>query len=154
MSKQNILIHLPAGEGESIQMGPDEVLLFKAVGEETNGVLDCLEVKAAPKAGPPEHIHHQNDEAFYILEGEFMVKIGARLLKATSGTFCFVPRGIAHTWQNVGMQPGRMLVTCTPGGMDGYFKELSQVSSLLDMSQVLPIVQKYHTEVVGPPLGL
>jgi mannose-6-phosphate isomerase-like protein (cupin superfamily) len=154
MVTQNNVIHLTTDQGQSIRMAPDEALLFKAVGEETGGLLDYFEVMAAPKAGPPEHIHHQNDESLYILEGEFMVKIADRLLKAPPGTFCFIPRGIAHTWQNVGIQPGRMLVTCTPGGMDGYFKELSQVSSLLDMNQVLPIVQKYHGEVVGPPLGL
>jgi quercetin dioxygenase-like cupin family protein len=153
MINQSNVIYLPGGEGTVIQMGPDESLLFKAVGEQTGGVCDVLEDTVAPKAGPPEHIHHQNDEVLYILEGEFLVKIGDRLLKGTPGTFCFVPRGIAHTWQNVGTQTGRMLAFFTPGGMDGFFQALSQVSSLLDMSQVLPIAQKYSSEVVGPPLS-
>jgi mannose-6-phosphate isomerase-like protein (cupin superfamily) len=153
MINQSKAIHQSAGEGTLIQMGPDEALLFKAVGEQTGGCFDFFEGTAAPKAGPPEHIHHQNDEAFYVLEGEFLIKIGDRLLKATPGTFCFVPRGIAHTWQNVGTQTGRMLSLFTPGGMKGFFQALSQVSSLFDMSQVLPIAQKYHSEVVGPPLS-
>lgn len=153
MINQRNAIYRPASEGTVIHMGPDEALLFKAVGEQTGGVFDFFEGTMAPKAGPPEHIHHQNDESFYILEGEFLIKIGDRLLKATPGTFCFVPRGTAHTWQNVGAQPGRMLALCIPGGMDGFFRELSQVSSLLDMSQVLPINEKYHSEVVGPPLS-
>jgi mannose-6-phosphate isomerase-like protein (cupin superfamily) len=153
MINQSNVIHQPAGEGTVIQMGPDEALLFKAVGAQTGGAFDFFEDAIEPKAGPPEHIHHQNDEFLYILEGEFLVKIGDRLLKATPGTFCFVPRGTAHTWQNVGTQTGRVLAFFTPGGMDGFFRELSQVSSLLDMSQVLPITEKYHSEVVGPPLS-
>ena len=153
MINQSNVIHQPAGEGTVIQMGPDEALLFKAVGEQTGGLFDAFEDAIAPKAGPPEHIHHQNDEVLYILEGEFLVKIGDRLLEAMPGTFCYIPRGTAHTWQNVGTQTGRVLAFFTPGGMDGFFRELSQVSSLLDMSQVLPISQKYHTEVVGPPLS-
>jgi quercetin dioxygenase-like cupin family protein len=154
MVNQRNVICLPAGAGTSIQMSPDESLLFKVVGEQTGGVLDCLEDTIAPKAGPPEHIHHQNDESFYILEGDFQIKIGDQVFKATPGTFCFVPRGIPHTWQNVGTGSGRMLAIFTPGGMEGFFQALSQVSSPLDnMAQVLPIVQKYSSEVVGPPLS-
>lgn len=153
MVNQRNVIYQPAGAGTSIQMGPDEALLFQAVSEQTGGCFDFFEDISAPKAGPPEHVHHQNDESLYILEGDFLIKIGDHLFEATPGTFCCIPRGIPHTWQNVGTQPGKMLTIFTPGGMEGFFQALSQVSSLLDMAQVLPIAQKYSSEVVGPPLS-
>jgi quercetin dioxygenase-like cupin family protein len=146
------VIYQPAGKGTLIQMSPDELLLFQATGEQTGGQFDFLETTAAPEAGPPEHIHYQNDESFYILEGDFLIKIGDHRFQATPGTFCFVPRGIVHTWQNAGTQMGRMLILFTPGGMEGFFQALSQ-ASLLDTTQVLPIAQKYHSEIVGPPLN-
>jgi quercetin dioxygenase-like cupin family protein len=140
--------------GTALQFTPGERLVWKATGATTGGELDVCELTAQPQAGPPEHIHHQNDEAFVILAGTFRFKVGDELMTASAGTFVFVPRGTAHAWKNVGVQPGHMLLVYTPGGMDRYFAELQPLMfGPPDMPQIQAIAHKYHVAIVGPMLG-
>ena len=60
----------------------------------------------APKSGPPTHIHQTEDEFFYVVSGEFKLKLGDRIVSAPAQSVMFVPRGTAHTFQNVGTEPG------------------------------------------------
>ena len=74
--------------------------------------------------GVPEHIHHANDELYYILEGRYRFKVGGVTDEASAGSFVFIPRGTPHAWSNIGATPGRVAVAFTPGGKSEYFREL------------------------------
>ena len=74
--------------------------------------------------GPPPHIHHREDETFYVVEGEVTVSVGDRTITATPGTMVFLPRGIPHTFA-IESDQARMLVIVTPAGLEGWFKEFS-----------------------------
>jgi quercetin dioxygenase-like cupin family protein len=113
---------VPAGAGERIWIVGDTVVI-KASGEDTAGSLTVLECDAAPGGGPPPHVHERHDETFYVLEGEFEILIGDELRSGGPGTFAFVPRGTVHRFSCTSETTGRILITFTPGGMDGFFRE-------------------------------
>src|SRR5262250_1386760 len=100
-----------------------EIISFKITGEETGGPLCVVELTAFPDNGPPPHIHHREDESFYILDGAFSFLLGDRTTEAGPGFFCRVPRGTLHTYQNVGTQPGKALVILTPAGFEKFWME-------------------------------
>ena len=100
-----------------------DTLTFKATAAETRGSLMAVEVLAAPGGGPPPHVHANEDETFYVLDGEFEILLGDRTMRAGAGAFAFVPRGTLHRFENVSDTPSRMLIVFTPGGLEGFFFE-------------------------------
>src|SRR5262249_59215485 len=82
-----------------------------------------------PKSGPPVHIHKGEDEFFNVVSGEFKVKLGDRIMNAPAQSVMFVPRGTAHTFQNVGTEPGVLLVSVIPGGFEKMFEERQGVDA-------------------------
>ena len=121
-TKQAGVKHVPPGEGRSIWITGD-TLTFKAVGADTSGALMLLEGTISPQLGPPPHIHHREDEFYYVLEGEFEILNGDRTFIASAGSFVHIPRGTLHRFKNVGATPARMLVFFTPAGMENFFFE-------------------------------
>jgi quercetin dioxygenase-like cupin family protein len=99
-----------------------DTVWLKATAVDTAGAYTLLEVLAAPGGGPPPHIHINEDESFYVLEGVFELLIGTRLLRAERGTFALVPRGTIHRFRCIGDRPGRLLITFTPGGIEEFFR--------------------------------
>lgn len=87
-------LHVPPGEGRSFWL-LGELYTAKAVGEGTDGEFAFVEAITPPQAGPPPHIHHREDETFWVLEGKFMV--GDRTVRAPAGSFVHAPKGIPHT---------------------------------------------------------
>jgi mannose-6-phosphate isomerase-like protein (cupin superfamily) len=119
-----------------------DVTELLATHEQTGGVLGLVRQTIAPNSGPPLHIHRANDEFFYIVSGEF------RIVSAPAQSIVFVPRGTAHTFENVGTKPGVLLVGVTPGGLEMMFAERQGVDP--EANQTL--MKKHNMEVVGPPL--
>jgi quercetin dioxygenase-like cupin family protein len=146
---------LAPGEGQALNVGPNERHVWKATGAMTGGGLDLSEVTADPGAGPPEHIHHLNDEAFYVLEGTFEFKVGGRRFLAPAGTFVFVPRGEAHAWANAGDQPARLILLFTPGDLQRFFVELEPLmrAEPNDVERIQALSEQFLVEMVGPPLA-
>ena len=114
----------------------------------TGGSLGLLKQTIAPKSGPPTHVHLTEDEFFCVLKGDFKVKLGDRIMDAPVGTVMFVPRGVAHAFQNAGNEPGEFLVGVMPGGFEGMMVE--RVG--MDKDAVKALVKKYNMEVVGPTI--
>ena len=108
------------GDGRRLWIVGD-TLTFKATAEQTGGSLVAFEVLAAPGGGPPPHVHANEDEAWYVIDGEFEILMGEETFRATKGAFAFVPRGTLHRFENVSDSPSRVLVLFTPGGIEGFF---------------------------------
>jgi mannose-6-phosphate isomerase-like protein (cupin superfamily) len=119
-----------------------------ATREQTGGSLGLFRQTIAPKSGPPVHIHHGEDEFFYIVSGAFKVQVGDRILSAPAKSVMFVPKGTPHTFQNTGSEPGVLLVGVTPGGFEQRFADRQGVDAEKDRA----LMKKYKMEVVGPPL--
>jgi mannose-6-phosphate isomerase-like protein (cupin superfamily) len=137
-----------------------EIMAFKITGEEAGGSLCVVELIAFPHNGPPPHIHHREDESFYILDGAFSFLLGDRTTEAGQGFFCRVPKGTLHTYQNIGTQPGKALVILTPAGFEKFWMEIGKpVASLTGptgppdpetIARLLSLAPKYGLEVKAP----
>jgi quercetin dioxygenase-like cupin family protein len=100
------------------------LMTFLATAEDTQGRFALIEAVSRKGNAPPPHIHHREDETFYVLEGEITVSVGDRTIKAKAGTMVFLPRGIVHSF-TIDSEQLRALVLATPGGLEGWFKEFS-----------------------------
>ena len=144
-------IVLPPGGGKAIHVLGNPWTI-KAGVEDTGGPLAVMEGSFRSSSGAPAHVHRQHDETFYVLEGEFVFQLGMQTVKATAGTFVFVPRNVPHAFENVGNQPGRILGIMTPGGYEKFFEELAQLPpSPPDQATFQKIFEKYDQETVELP---
>lgn len=140
------------GGGKKLDVLGDEIFV-KLSGEDTDGAFAVIEELTPPGGGPPLHMHHREDEAFYVLDGEYDIRVGDRVVRARSGAFAFLPREIPHTFQNVGTRRGGMLVTIIPAGFERFFEEVSGLSASgpPHVAQVVALARKYELEILGPP---
>ena len=106
--------------------GPGDRVTFLVTGAESGGGCFIVEGLASPGGGPPPHIHHFEDESFYVLEGSATFQAGGQTIHAKPGDFIHIPRGTIHSLTNEGTVPGRVLVTMSPAGPTGlqqFFEE-------------------------------
>ena len=96
----------------------------KISGDETQGRYSIWEIEVAPNNGPPLHRHSREDEAFYVLEGEFSFPYASKDTKAGKGQFMYVPRGEFHTYKNICSSLGKLLVIITPPRFEKFFEEI------------------------------
>jgi mannose-6-phosphate isomerase-like protein (cupin superfamily) len=146
-------IAVPAGVGRSIEVLPGETVTFKAISTDTDGAYTLIEVIDQPQAGPPLHLHRREDESFYILEGTFAFEIGDLTMTATPGWFMTAPRGVAHSYKNIGTTPAKMLTLFVPAGIENFFEDLSKLTAAgtLDIDSIVAVSAKQGIEVVPPP---
>ncbi len=107
-------------------------------------------------AGPPLHLHYEQDEWWHILQGQYLFHVDGKDIFASPGDTVFAPRGSRHTFQNIGTTPARALITAVPGGLDIFFEELSAAvppGSVPDHDEMADIFAKHGLELLGPPLG-
>lgn len=125
MSNQNQVKHVPADAGPMF-CGPGDRVRFLATGADSHGGCLIVEGLAAPGGGPPPHIHHFEDESFYILEGTATFQAGGQTIHAKPGDFIHIPRGTVHSLRNDGAVPARALIIISPArpaGMQQFFEE-------------------------------
>jgi quercetin dioxygenase-like cupin family protein len=91
------------------------LMTFLATGEDTHGQFALIEAVARRGNVPPPHIHHREDETFYVLEGEVVVSVGDRTIRGTAGTMFFLPRDVAHSF-TIESEQSRMLILLLPRG--------------------------------------
>ncbi len=138
-------IVLGPGEGRPVP-GREEVVL-KATGAETGGAVAVLEATTAPGDGPAPHVHHDNDELFYVLEGRMRFRVGDRTVEAGAGAFLFVPRGTVHAARNVGAGPVRLLTAFVPAGPERAMEAFAQASP----EERDRLARESGSEFVAPP---
>lgn len=95
-------------------------------GEQTGGAYAVAEDRSSPGFGPPPHVHTREDEAFYVIEGEYLFGGEHGEVRAGPGTFVHAARGHLHWWRNVGDGPGRHLEIFTPAGLERMFEEAGE----------------------------
>ena len=156
MSVERGWVAVPPGAGRSVTGASGDKMVIKVGGEDTAGLAAVFEQVCAPGSGPPIHIHHECAEMFYVLEGEFVFRVGNETVQAPTGTWLFVRAGLQHTYVNSGTNPGRVLFWTTPAArMVGWFSELAELPpGPRDPTAVQTIAQRHGVEVVGPPIDV
>jgi quercetin dioxygenase-like cupin family protein len=152
MTDETRAVIVGPGEGTRIEGPVGGPLAFKVRGEQTNGALTALENVIPPGQGPPLHTHANEDESWYVIDGELRFRLDRDVQRAPAGSFVFVPRGTPHCFQNVADAPARILVMFTPAGMERFFDRFA-VLSAPDPEAFRSIGAPLGMEVVGPPLA-
>src|SRR5215469_3555452 len=136
------------------------LMTFLATDEDTHGQFALIEAVARKGNVPPPHIHHREDEIFYVLEGEIVVSVGDRIIKGTAGTMVFLPRDVPHSF-TIESEQGRMLILLTPAGLERWFKEFSVPATAMtlppadepaygEIQRMLEAAPRYGIEFVLP----
>ena len=113
-----------AGDGERLSFGPVTILV-RVPSEASGGAFSLFE-EEPPLADTPLHVHSNEDELFYVLDGDHVFRVGDTEHTVGPGGFVFAPRGVPHSQRRVVPGEGRELVLTTPGGLEGFFRELAR----------------------------
>ena len=138
-------------DGEVIRAGQLKLRILED-GTNTDHRLGIVEVTLPPSvAGPPQHVHRQHDETFFIVSGTPTFTCGGETVEARPGMLITVPPGTPHTFANPGATESVMLCTVTPDLYIGYFRELATLPpGPPDPAVIGAIMSRYATEVVRP----
>jgi mannose-6-phosphate isomerase-like protein (cupin superfamily) len=151
----NTPIIVQPGQGKLLDLGNFEAVIL-ATATDTMNAFSLLQTQNEPSDfGPPMHIHHDAAEAFYVLEGNYLMYLEDRQEECPPGTFVYVPRGTAHTFKVTSRSPGKKLNLFTPPAMQGFFEELAdaEAAGTVSPEDLDAISGRHHMEVVGPVPG-
>ena len=150
---------LVSGEGLADVWWMTGRLTIKASGAETGDAFAQFLTDDPLGTAPPLHVHHSEDEAFYVLDGEVTVLVGDERIDLRTGDYGFAPRGIRHTWI-VRSERARMLVTLSPAGLEEAFVSLGvpvtgaeppAATVLPEPHELIRLFAGYGVEILGPP---
>ena len=148
-----------SGEGLADVWWKTGRMTVKASGAETGNAFAQIEIDGPRGDATPRHLHHNEDETFYVLEGELTVFVGDERIDLQAGDYCFAPRGIAHA-HIISSERGRMLTTISPAGVEQLFVELGVPASddappsdavMPPMDEMARLFAGYGCDIVGPP---
>ncbi len=125
---------------------------FKVTPQDSNGIL-IIENTFHEKGGPARHLHHNQDEWFYAVEGEFIFEIGQEKFRLKPGDSLLAPRKVPHVWAYAGGAGGRILIAFMPAGkMEAFFYEVTKANAMPPLDPEL--WRAHEMELLGPPLSV
>ena len=128
----------------------------KVSAKDTDGNLCIYDTIRDAKGGPALHLHHFQDEWFYVVRGEFLFRVGDDTFKLNPGDSAFGPRKVPHAFAKVGQGPGQMLIAWQPAGsMEDFFYQMSKLGKDIPANQEVvykDLWESHGMEVVGPAL--
>jgi mannose-6-phosphate isomerase-like protein (cupin superfamily) len=136
---------------------PLERPFFRFASGQTDGLLTLAEVRLPPlTAGPTLHVHANEDELFFVLDGVMTVQVGDRLTDVAAGGLAWGARGVPHAFANRATGPLRIMILWIPGGAEGLFQEmrdyLQSAEGAADQQVVAGIQARYGCTHVGPQI--
>lgn len=151
---------IPAGEGRlhghlKLKGVNQNILDVKVSGKDTDGDLAIFEQTSLSQGkGTPLHIHHGQDEIFYVLEGAYKFQVGNEKYDLTTGDSIFLPRKVPHAWTQVSAK-GKMNVIMQPAGkLEDFFVAVAALTHEPTKEEMAKIFADNDMEVVGPPLSI
>ncbi len=141
--------------GQKRQIGVSATT-YKVVTSDAKGDLFVIEQANQRRGGPPLHVHHGEDELFYVLDGEYAVQVGETRYALKTGDCILGPRGVPHGWAFVGPTTGRLLLSFAPAGkMETFFNAWEQNGfgpGGYFTEKDDGLMRSYGMERLGPPL--
>lgn len=136
-----------------------DALTFLATSAETGGAYASMISELSPGGGPPLHVHHREEETFFVLEGQVTFYVGDERLVAGPNTFVRGPIGIPHRFRNETAEQARMLITLVPGGLERMFLEVgtplqpgqpAELASPDELARLLARAPAYGVDILRP----
>jgi mannose-6-phosphate isomerase-like protein (cupin superfamily) len=128
----------------------------KLTSEDSGGGCSVFELSALPQTGPFLHVHHREDEWYYVLSGEFLFKAGGVSHNLPAGASIWLPRGVPHVWANTSSVEAKVILVCQPGGFEKFFEEMGNEVQGVDSSnaqnKMKEVMAKNGMELLGPPI--
>jgi len=120
--------------------------------EATGGAISVLMAWHKPGEGPPDHVHFNQEEMFFVLEGTYELTVDGQTTTAGAGTIVFIPRNVVHRFKNVGDTTARLLDWSLPGGQEHYFKAIADLAAGDGFigEKVMAISKKFATNFPAP----
>jgi mannose-6-phosphate isomerase-like protein (cupin superfamily) len=140
------------GEGTPLELGNFNVEIL-ATSAQTSGEFTLLQTRSEPPGfGPPLHLHRDASEAFFVLEGEYLMFMEDRQTLCPPGAFVYVPQAMPHRFKVVSEGPGKKLNLFSPAAMTEFFEELAEATAAGSATPELldEIAARCHMEVLGP----
>lgn len=137
---------LVSRDGETIKIGDHSAQV-----RISSDVLTCIEMTHPGGFGPPEHVHHREDELFLVLKGSYAFKVGQEIFELSAGTMLLAPRGIPHAFRT-SAEGGSTLVITVPGGFERFLREVAQ-SDPTRAADIATLARGHGIEFVGPPIS-
>jgi mannose-6-phosphate isomerase-like protein (cupin superfamily) len=140
--------------GKSISLFEGDTFYTKVSTHDTDGDIFVFESTRLKEGGPPLHIHYEQDEWWYILQGEFLFQVGDETFRAKAGDSVFGPRRVPHAFAKVGAGEARILMFFQPAGkMEAHFLAVSEgVTANMAEAERQTFRKEHGFEAVGPPL--
>ena len=145
--------------GKPIKLGGrgGEPMDCKVSGQDTNGALCVFEFNC--NSGGPRHLHHEQDEWIYVIDGEFEFQVGDKRFRIGASESVFMPRKVPHVWACAGGKPGKIINMYQPAGkMEDLFSELGKyngkpyIHEALSIDEFRRLFHDHGMDLLGPPL--
>ena len=129
------------------------ILDMKISGDDNDGAMAIFEQTSISQGrGTPMHIHHNQDEVFYVVDGKYHFQVGETKYDLSRGDSIFLPRKIQHAWTQLSKK-GKMTVIFQPAGkMEDFFKVTDAWTSPPTKKEIEKVFDEHEMKVVGPPL--
>ena len=147
--------HTSYSQAETLVFPGAITLKLLLSGTDTDGLQAVFEDIVEPGVGPGRHIHHNQDETFFFLEGEFVVEVAGELHHVEPGDVAFIPRGTVHAFKNVGETRGRLRYVFSPAlTIEEMFRAFYATlkTGAFSAESMAAIALEHGQEFVGPPL--
>ena len=160
-TEQSVPFVAGPGDGRAI-WHIDTLKVFKALADTTGGRLSAWEELLPHRSSPPLHVHHDADEAWFVLDGTITFRVQDDEFAAEAGSFVWAPRGRPHTFR-VDSRSARVLGFALPGGFDRFVVATGQpaeaptlpppAESPPDIGALVTAAREHGVEILGPPLA-
>jgi len=126
----------------------------KVSGKDTGGQLAIFEYIGLDKVGPSFHVHHDQDEIFSVVEGEFLFQVGDDKFVAKAGDTVFAPRNVPHTWIQTSDKSKLIYCVQPAGKMEEFFLKMNELKGPPSEALAQQIHKEHGMTILGPPLSL
>ena len=145
-------------EGQALWFLGNVLTRVKATGEQTGGAYGLIDQVLPAGFASPWHVHHAEDETFYVLEGTLTFLCGEARVVGGPGTFVYGPRGVPHGFRTAVDTPARLLILNTPAGFERFVMELSEPATDVsspptappDLARLMTVAARYDIAILGP----
>lgn len=141
-------------QNKSIALFEGDTFSTKVSTKDTDGDIYVFESVRQKEGGPSLHFHFDQDEWWYVLQGEFLIQVGEKTYEAKAGDSVFGPRKVPHSFAKVGAGDGKLLMFFQPAGrMEEFFRKISEgIAKNMTETEQDKLREEHGFKRVGPPI--